>query len=157
MSKKMQNDVTSITSIDSPLWLNNFVRVYQVLSIDNLQLLSEIYHENVIFIDPILQVEGYENLYDYFESSYQNLTSCKFVIEQVIQQDSQAAIYWKMTFQHRKLNKGKHITVSGSSRIQGADDKVVYHRDYLDIGEMLYENLPVLGKFIRWIKSQAAK
>ena len=157
MSKKMQNDVTSIISIDSPLWLNNFVRVYQVLSIDNLELLSEIYHENVIFIDPIHQVKGYENLYDYFESSYQNLTSCKFVIEQVIQQDSQAAIYWKMIFHHRKLNKGKQITVSGSSRIQGEDDKVIYHRDYLDIGEMLYENLPVLGKFICWIKSQAAK
>jgi hypothetical protein len=32
---------------------------------------------------------------------------------------------------------------------------VCYHRDYFDAGEMLYENLPVVGRVIRWIKDQA--
>jgi hypothetical protein len=153
----MQNEEQKYTLIDSPLWLSNFVRVYQQLSVNNLELLSEIYHKDVSFIDPIHQVKGFENLYAYFEHLYKNLTSCEFVIEQIIEQNSHAAIYWKMTFQHSKLDKGKHITVYGSSHIRGKNDKVIYHRDYLDIGAMLYENLPFLGKLIRWIKSQAAK
>ncbi|HGP4674712.1 TPA: nuclear transport factor 2 family protein, partial [Vibrio cholerae O1] len=33
-----------------------------------------------------------------------------------------------------------------------AEGKVTYHRDYFDMGEMLYEQLPVLGQVIRAIK-----
>jgi hypothetical protein len=62
-----------------------------------------------------------------------------------------------MSYQHVKLNKGKVVTIVGTSHIKGENDKVIYHRDYLDLGAMLYEQLPVLGKFILWIKKQAAK
>jgi len=142
---------------DSPLWLSNFVVIYQKLSTDNLDLLATIYHEQVTFIDPIHKVEGFKDLYQYFASLYQNLSSCDFVIDDVIWQDSQASIFWTMTYQHPKLNKGKNVTVLGTSNIKGQDDKVIYHRDYLDLGAMLYEQLPVLGKLTKWIKNNAAK
>jgi hypothetical protein len=145
------------STASSPLWLKNFVKVYQELCIDNLNLLETIYHKDVVFVDPIHKVEGFDNLYHYFEGLYQNLACCDFVIEQVIVQNSQAAIYWKMTYQHTKLNKGKAVTIVGNSHIKGEGNKVIYHRDYLDLGAMLYEQLPILGKFIVWIKKQAAK
>jgi hypothetical protein len=151
------NTKSTVIIGEDPLWLKNFVSVYQKLSTDNLDLLGTIYHNNVVFIDPIHKVEGFDNLYNYFEGLYQNLASCDFVIEQVIVQNSSAAIYWKMSYQHVKLNKGKVVTIVGTSHIKGEDDKVIYHRDYLDLGAMLYEQLPVLGKFILWIKKQAAK
>lgn len=141
----------------SPQWLINFVIVYKKLSKGNLKLLSAIYHEKVTFIDPIHHVEGFDDLYAYFKNLYQNLSSCEFVIEDVIWQDSQASIFWTMTYQHPKLNKGKPVTVLGTSHIKGEDDKVIYHRDYLDLGAMLYEQLPVLGKLTKWIKIKAAK
>ncbi len=153
----MQDDVKRNISNDSPLWLDNFVRVYQQLSKNNLELLGSIYHRDVIFVDPIHNIEGFNNLNLYFENLYQNLVSCEFIIEQVIRQDSQAAIYWKMIYQHPKLNSGRSVTIFGSSHIRGKEDKVIYHRDYLDLGAMLYEQLPVLGRLIRWIKSKAAK
>jgi len=142
---------------EHPLWLKNFIRVYQALSTENLHRLESIYHNEVIFIDPIHQVEGFDNLHHYFTSLYQNLAYCDFVIEQAIVQNSSAAIYWKMTYQHTKLNKGNTVTIIGTSHIKGQDDKVIYHRDYLDVGAMLYEQIPVLGKLILWIKKQAAK
>jgi hypothetical protein len=154
---KMQDEVFKKASPDTPLWLNNFVSVYQTLSIDNLELLDNIYHENVTFEDPIHKLEGFDNLYQYFEGLYQNLTSCEFVIHQVIVQDSSAAIYWQMSYQHTKLNKGKTVTIFGNSHIKAEAGKVIYHRDYLDLGAMLYEQLPIIGKVIRWIKSRAAK
>ena len=142
---------------EHPLWLEKFINVYQKLSSNNLALLVNVYHQNVTFIDPIHQVEGFDNLYQYFKGLYQNLASCEFEIEHVIMQESHAAIYWTMSYRHAKLNKGKTVVISGNSHLKGRGDKVIYHRDYLDLGAMFYEQLPVLGKLIRWIKLQAIK
>jgi len=152
----MENNTLEHTLQGSPLWLSNFVLVYQKLSKDNLKLLSTIYHDKVIFIDPIHKVEGFDELYQYFTGLYQNLSACDFVIDDVIWQDSQASIFWTMSYQHLKLNKGKIVTVLGSSHIKGKNSKVIYHRDYLDLGAMLYEQLPVFGKLTKWIKTKAA-
>jgi len=159
----MQNNALKITTpstislAEYPLWLKNFVDIYQTLSVDNLDLLATIYHQDVSFIDPMHHVEGFEQLTKYFAGLYQNLTTCKFMIEEVIVQDSHATLFWTMNYQHTKLNKGKSITVNGCSHIRGKDDKVYYHRDYLDLGAMLYEQLPLIGRIICWIKQKAAK
>jgi hypothetical protein len=153
----MQHDTLNTELTEPPLWLNTFVSVYQTLSIDNLELLDSIYHKDITFEDPIHRVEGLKNLHHYFENLYQNLTSCEFVINEVIVQGSNAAIYWKMIYQHPKLNKGRSVTVFGNSQLKAEQNQVIYHRDYIDLGAMLYEQLPVLGKLIRWIKLQAAK
>ena len=142
----MQHDALNTELTEPPLWLNTFVSVYQKLSINNLELLASIYHKDITFEDPIHRVDGLENLHHYFENLYQNLTSCEFVINDVIFQDSSAAIYWEMTYQHPKLNKGKTVTVFGNSHIKAEQDKVIYHRDYIVLGAMLYEQLPILSK-----------
>lgn len=152
----MQSNTAQATFTQKPVWLNNFVEGYQALSIDNLDLLASIYHEEVTFIDPIHQVKGFNNLYDYFKSLYENLSQCDFVINKIIINEHEAAIYWDMTYIHPKLNRGKAVSVAGSSHIKGQDDKVTYHRDYLDVGVMLYEQLPLLGRLIKWIKAKAA-
>lgn len=140
-----------------PTWLNNFVENYQNLSVNNLQLLANIYHQDVTFIDPLHHVEGFNDLLKYFRGLYENLSQCDFVIHDVIVEGDQAAIYWHMAYKHNKLNHGKEVFVSGTSRITGEGDKVIYHRDYLDLGTMLYEQLPIIGRLIQWIKAKAAQ
>jgi hypothetical protein len=152
----MQNNAVQEAFSIQPLWLTKFVECYQELSTDNLDLLASIYHEEVTFIDPIHQVEGFNNLYDYFKNVYENLSQCDFVINNIIVNENEAAIYWNMTYVHSKLNHGKEVTVAGSSHIKGHDGKVIYHRDYLDVGAMLYEQIPLLGRLIKWMKSKAA-
>jgi limonene-1,2-epoxide hydrolase len=156
MEVKMQSKTIKASSNNSPLWLNNFVNVYQKLSLSNLDLLAEIYHADVTFIDPIHKVDGLDELFKYFNNLYQNLAYCDFEIDHIIAENDHAAIYWKMTYQHAKLNKGKIVTVYGNSHIKGKNDKVIFHRDYLDLGAMLYEQLPVIGKLTKWIKDKAA-
>lgn len=156
MVREMKYDVTQENLTPMPLWLSNFVKIYQTLSTNNLELLETIYHNEVTFIDPIHELKGFDNLFQYFQDLYENLISCEFVISNIIAQEDQAAIYWTMSYQHPKLNKGNVINVTGSSYIKGHEDKVIYHRDYLDLGSMLYEQLPVLGKLIKLIKNKAA-
>lgn len=139
------------------LWLQNFIAVYSELSTDNLMLLEKIYHPEVEFVDPIHSVHGMAALLDYFSNLYQQLLSCDFVIEHVLEGESEAAIYWTMTFRHKQLNGAAPISVQGHSRIRAQDNKVIYHRDYLDVGAMLYEHIPLLGSIITTIKRRAAK
>jgi hypothetical protein len=139
-----------------PVWLSNFIFVYQKLSTDNLDLLEDLYHKDVTFIDPMHKVEGFKNLFQYFKNLYQNLTACDFVIDDVVWEDSKASIFWTMSYLHPKLNKGKRVQVRGTSHIKGQGGKVIYHRDYLDLGAMLYEQLPIFGKLTKWIKTKAA-
>ena len=152
----MQKNQFNSLPKDSPEWLSNFVSIYQTLATNNLDLLATIYHHDITFIDPIHQVKGFDDLYKYFNGLYQNLLTCEFIIEKVIFDGKEAAIYWTMTYQHNRLNKGELVSVSGSSHIQGKEDKVIYHRDYLDVGAMLYEQIPLFGKLTKWIKAKAA-
>jgi hypothetical protein len=140
-----------------PLWLANFIEVYQDLSVDNLANLKAIYHQEVVFQDPLHQLNGFNALADYFAELYQNVFACRFVIKHIIQQGNQAAIYWTMTYQHPKLRGGRTIEVEGHSLIKGQDNKVIYHRDYLDVGQMLYEHIPVLGRVISWLKKRVSQ
>lgn len=140
-----------------PPWIQTFVVNYQALSTDNLHLLNDIYHQGITFIDPMHKIHGLSALTEYFEGLYENVTACHFSIQRVVHQNDAAAIYWTMRYQHPKLNQGQEIAIQGSSHIQGEGDKVIYHRDYLDLGAMLYEHLPLVGRLIKWIKARAAK
>ncbi len=154
---KAKQETTALANEAYPLWLSNFISIYGQLSTDNLDLLSDIYHPDVVFKDPMHHLHGFKQLFDYFEGLYTNLLSCDFNIKQVIFDGDIAGIYWHMSFQHPRLNHGQPIDVEGHSKIIGRQDKVIFHQDYIDLGAMLYEHLPVIGRLIKWFKSRAVQ
>ncbi|MDP7591569.1 MAG: nuclear transport factor 2 family protein [Litorilituus sp.] len=158
ISRDIMNVQLSVESTQQePLvWLDNFIQVYSQLSVDNLALLDKVYHEDILFTDPMHSVQGFDQLKKYFNSLYTNLESCSFNIVQVIHEGNQAAIYWKMTFVHPKLSNGCEIEVLGNSQLQGCEEKVIYQRDFFDLGAMLYQHLPLVGRLIGFIKNRAA-
>lgn len=139
------------------LWLQNFIAVYGELGTDNLEALRQVYHPDIEFSDPLHSLKGLEELLDYFQGLYQQLVSCDFTIDHVIEHQGEAAVYWTMVFRHKQLNACQPIEVQGHSRLSARDNKVIYHRDYLDVGAMLYEHLPLLGSVIRAVKRRAVK
>ena len=140
--------------VESPEWLTNFVENYEKLSIDNLHLIREIYHQEVTFQDPAHTLVGLDKLEAYFSSLYTNLSECSFVIDKILLQGDEAAIYWSMKFRHPKLSCGNSIAVEGTSLIKGQGQKVIQHRDYVDYGAMLYEHIPALGLVVKFIKKR---
>lgn len=151
------SDINKTTNFDHyPDWLSRFITVYEQLATDNLELINTIYAEKIHFQDPMHELNGIDALHRYFDGLYKNLSYCNFKIQHVIHNAEQAAVYWEMTYQHKKLNKGKEVKINGSSHLVSDHHKIISHRDYLDLGAMLYEQLPVLGKLISWIKTRAA-
>jgi hypothetical protein len=54
------------------------------------------------------------------------------------------------------FNSGKELTVDGVSLITfgGKHGKAIDHRDYFDMGEFIYERVPLLGSAVRLLKNK---
>ncbi|MCG9664806.1 nuclear transport factor 2 family protein [Vibrio mediterranei] len=131
--------------------------VYQKLNKNNLHLLEQIYHKDVVFEDSAHRLEGWVQLSAYFDSLYTNVIKCDFDIRHHQQVEDSGFLTWTMQLQHPKLNGGEAVNVNGVSHIRFSGDRVIYHRDYFDLGEMLYENIPLLGFVIKNIKQRLGK
>jgi limonene-1,2-epoxide hydrolase len=129
------------------------------LNYENLHVVDEFYDENLEFHDPIGSLKGRENMRSYYKKMYEGLKSIKFDYHEAISNDKTVVLVWKMTYAVDKLNSGAPIVVEGNSVIKfgGQEDKVVYHRDYFDVGAMVYEFIPVLGWGVRKVKARLAE
>lgn len=133
--------------------INDFKRVYATDKATRSADLSQLYADTAIFVDPIHKIEGVKNLKTYIDQMYANVIECEFVYLGEWVNDSDAMIKWDMRFRHQRLAGGKLIVVRGASHIVFAE-KIVYHEDIYDMGAMIYEQIPMLGKTIHWLKNR---
>jgi limonene-1,2-epoxide hydrolase len=115
-------------------------------------VLSEIYTDDVIFIDPVKSITGLNELTKYFEDLYQSVTSCHFILTNHLPNSDRYSLEWSMHLQHKKISKNQVIEVQGASFIEFKNEKVCYHRDYYDLGALVYEHIPILGSVIRKVR-----
>ncbi|CAG36875.1 nuclear transport factor 2 family protein [Desulfotalea psychrophila] len=138
--------------------MKTFLHTYQKLNAHNLETLKNIYRDDVQFIDPAHEVNGIANLTEYFASLYKNIDSIYFSFNEPVVVENYGYVSWKMTFSHKSLAGGKPITIDGMTHLKFDEhNKVYYHRDYFDLGAMLYEHVPLLGRIITWIKKGLGK
>ncbi|WP_157716260.1 nuclear transport factor 2 family protein [Roseivirga echinicomitans] len=133
--------------------LKKFKDYFAQMEFDNDTILEAIYSKNVVFKDPIHEINGIEKLSEYFKKLNDNLTegSFQFIDESTI--DNKAYLSWEM---HLKLKRpNKSVKASGIS-VLTIEEKIISQRDYFDAGELFYENIPVLGGVIRFLKKKLA-
>ncbi|ATG73314.1 transcriptional regulator [Zobellella denitrificans] len=135
--------------------LSAFCELYRRLGPDGLAGLRQVYAEEVHFCDPAHDLHGLEALVDYFAGLFTHVGQCRFDIEQVMEQQGEAFVRWQMVFSHPRLNGGRAVQVPGVSHLRFGE-RVHYHRDYFDLGALLYEQVPVLGALIRALKRRLA-
>lgn len=129
--------------------------------------LAAVYSQDIVFTDPAHSIHGLPALCAYLNHQYSNVTHCHFIAtgewatgEWVSgQTDSEACLFlqWDMQVRHPKLNGGRMITINGLSQLQcrlqtDGSQRIVLHRDYFDLGQLLYENVPILGALNRRLK-----
>lgn len=119
----------------------------------NVSILDGFYAPEVVFQDPVGKVQGLENLKDYYRHAYKNVKSIRFNFKEFISQDQRIVGSWEMHLTVSGLNSGDPFTVDGVSVFElNEAGLVVRHRDYLDLGAMIYERLPFFGKVVTQIK-----
>ncbi len=137
--------------------LEHFTRVYRELNRSNLETLRTIYSDDVSFSDPIHRIAGIDSLTGYFTELYQNVDEVSFEFGHLIACDSEASLEWLMTVRHPRLNGSRPFKVEGVSLLRfNAAGLVSYHRDYYDLGSLLYERIPLLGRVISSLKERLA-
>jgi ketosteroid isomerase-like protein len=128
---------------------------YKNSSKDDMSLVTEFYHADAVFKDPVGEVKGAENLKAYYSSLYENLKEIKFEFPKTFEAKDTVIATWIMTISTESLNGGEPVRVEGSSVITfDADGKAIYHRDYFDLGEMVYEHIPFVGFLVRKVKKR---
>ncbi|SFR45511.1 SnoaL-like domain-containing protein [Marinobacter daqiaonensis] len=136
--------------------VDRFQRLFNTMCAGNVGNLDDVYGSDVQFIDPFGEVDGIVGLRAYFEKVYSNVSSCHFEFSDTVFNGNQACVTWTMYLKHPRLRRGREVTVAGMSHLQVSEGRVRYHRDYFDAGELLYQNLPLLGTVIRWIRKFAS-
>ncbi|MBY0452681.1 MAG: nuclear transport factor 2 family protein [Bdellovibrionaceae bacterium] len=128
-------------------------KMFNSLTKDNLEILDGFYAPNIDFTDPVGNVKGLENVKKYYAHVYKNVLSINFDFHQINDQGDLYFAKWTMTLQVAALNSGQPYDVEGLSVLQfNAKGLVESHRDYLDLGSMVYEHVPLLGRAIKLIK-----
>lgn len=133
--------------------IENFCSYYQKFTLKNLTRLDAIYTKDVVFEDPLHKTQGLDEIAAYFKRTMTNINDCQFQIDEALESNQQAFITWAMTFSHPKLNNGHKIILPGSSHLK-FNDAIYYQRDYYDLGQMIYEQIPLLNFMISKIKNR---
>ncbi|ODS22764.1 transcriptional regulator [Candidatus Endobugula sertula] len=137
------------------LLIENFKRFYQDHRSMDLSRMDEIYAEDIVFRDPLHRIQGLPILRDTMNEMYANLSECRFeYLDQLVTHDS-AYIKWNMHYRHPKLGNTL-ISVRGVSQIQFSE-LIDFHEDIYDMGELLYEHVPMMGGLVRWLKKRLVR
>lgn len=135
--------------------VTRFKRTWNEIDAGNTSSLADLYHANCVFTDPVHRVEGLEALEAYCRNLYENVTHCRFRFANAVIGPDRAALPWVMELRMTSFRKGELIEIEGISHIE-FDAKIRVHRDYFDLGDLVYEHVPVLGALVRAIKRRLA-
>lgn len=130
---------------------------YRNVHAGNLGQLSTIYSDDVTFIDPVARHSGLTQLKGYFDNLLKGCKSFHFSIHEQELHGSKGWITWTLTFVHPRLNSGQRVELEGVSVVKTSRGRIVYQRDYYDMGGLVYENVPLLGRIIRFIRGRMAR
>lgn len=122
----------------------------------NEEVLDQLYDKDVVFEDPLTKVSGLPALKKYYQHAYSSVTEIHFDFKKIHEAGLTFTCEWDMTMSVKSLNFGRQYMVRGASVITFSKEsnKVIRHHDYVDIGEMVYEKLPLLSRIIKAIKNR---
>ena len=138
--------------------IEKFCQLYAELHNADLSALGTIYTEHVEFIDPITEHHGLQALTAYLSALTSQTETCYFDIYEIHSTGSEQPVSCTITWTMRLTLKSgsRKVTLDGVSLLRFDNNKIWFQRDYYDLGEMVYEHIPVLSWIINKIKQRLA-
>ncbi|MCE3028822.1 nuclear transport factor 2 family protein [Salinicola sp. DM10] len=132
----------------------HFRGLFQPLTQEGLTALAECYSDDIDFTDPLHHHVGRRAVMAYYRELMTEVSHCHFDFHQQHVLDQRCFLEWTMHYAHPSVRGGRTLSVAGCSHLTWRDQRVCRHRDYYDVGEMLYEQLPLIGWVVRRIKQR---
>jgi steroid Delta-isomerase len=129
------------------------VEYFQTLTPAGVGEMGAYYREDCYFRDPFNEVRGVKALQHIFSDMFVRLHDPRFTVVETIINDQGAVLIWDFEFRIKSLKPALPRRIHGLSHLRfAADGRVCYHRDYWDAAGELYEQLPLIGALMRWLK-----
>ncbi len=135
--------------------LDKLASYFESITVATLPQLRDFYAPDAYFKDPFNEVRDVASIEHIFGEMYVSLHVPRFVIHSKVEQVDEAFLTWDFNFRIKKYKPDVTQTIRGSSHLKfDAQNRVCYHRDYWDAAEELYEKLPLIGGFMRFLKKR---
>lgn len=132
------------------------VALFETLGPDDLPALRGVYAEDARFKDPFNTVQGLPAIARIFGHMFDTLDAPRFTVLSAVVGGDDAFLTWDFDFRTRGRG-ARALRIHGASHLRfDAAGRVTLHRDYWDAAEELYEQLPLIGALMRWLKRRVA-
>ncbi len=129
---------------------------FETISPASVGMIGTVYAPDAYFKDPFNEVRGAPAIETIFRRMFAQVIDPRFVIHDAVIRGEQGFVTWDFHFRMRRWRRGPQ-KIRGATHLRFAPDgRIVYHRDYWDAAEELYEKLPALGALLRLLKRRAA-
>ena len=135
--------------------ISRFARYFEQLQPADIARLGQYYAADARFKDPFNDVRGVPAIERVFAHMFVALDSPRFVVRDIVAEGDQCFLTWDFLFRFRRFSRDEQIVHGGSHLRFDAQGRVALHRDYWDAAEELYEKLPGIGAFMRFLKRRA--
>lgn len=137
--------------------IDGIATFFETLTPQSVARCGDIYAPNARFKDPFKDVHGVPAIEAIYAHMFTALVAPRFVVTERIASGAQCFLIWEFHFRFKNFATGTDQTIHGSSHLQLDDaGRITLHRDYWDAAEELYEKLPVVGGWMRWLKRKAS-
>ena len=134
--------------------IDNYVKLFETLNLENLNKFDNLLDENIYFEDPFNKVYGIENFKRIFSNTLKKLDNVEFKVLNIISKNDVYIIKWEMIF----FAFNKNNSISGLSEvIISANNKIISHVDYWDSYNNFYVKIPVIGMLFKFVLNSVRK
>lgn len=135
--------------------LARFAEFFSSLASDRVKaLVPETYAEDVYFNDTLKAIEGRDALAHYLRESAEAVEACRVEIHETTRTEhGEHLVRWSMMIRFKKFRRGVDTWSIGMSHLRfDASGHVVYHQDYWNAADGLFQHIPLIGTLIAAVK-----
>lgn len=149
-----KNEILQPGSTKEKAALELYVSFYRNYTEDNIkQHMRDLYAPNIYYRDGFKDLHGRDALEAYLISALPDMHVHSLDLQDMTVHDGNYYLLW--TTQFSLKNKKEIISLTGMAHLRfDKDGRVIFEQGFWDTG-VIYERMPIVGPFIRWLKKRA--
>jgi hypothetical protein len=149
-----ENETLQPGSKEEQAAIERFVSLYTTYTEDNVRRhVRDLYAQDAYYRDSFTEMQGIDNIEAYLIQGTHIMHNLTFDLQDIAVHDGNYYFRWITRFS-QKRQKDEVTHLPGMSHVRfNKEGRIVFHQDFWDAG-VIYEKLPVVGLFIRWMKKR---
>lgn len=132
--------------------IDKFVDYYSAIEMRSPMILEDIYHPDVVLIDPFGNHNGLFELKKSLAPLIFNINVHYILTDEPLSDENSFFVTWTLYWSHPVLTCNQITELQGCTYARAENKKINLQKNYYDLGACLYEKTPFLKCAIKQIK-----